>query len=195
MQSIANTSRRHYRTSWQVMPLFVAAILLVSVGIEAQEPLLTNRATELRANPDDAAASLQSLAAQAKVQLLERRGAWSRVKTDTQTGWVRMMHLRGGVVIEEARPASKSTGGGFLSGFNRLLGGSPQTNQRAQSATIGIRGLSPEELKTASPDAQALSAMKNLSSSKPDAEKFAKDGKLARADVTDPGESASGGRR
>ncbi len=161
----------------------------------APEIVTTNRATELRASPDDASALLQSLAAQTKVQLLERKGAWSKVKTDTQTGWVRMMHLRGGVVIEEAAPAQKSGGGGFLSSFNRFLGGSPQTNQRAQSATVGIRGLSPEELKTATPNAQALADMKSFASSKPDAEKFAKDAKLARADVADPLEQPKGGRR
>jgi hypothetical protein len=160
-----------------------------------QEQLTTNRATELRANPDDASPLLQSLAPQAKVQLLERKGAWSKVKTDTQTGWVRMMHLRGGVVIEDAPPQPRSGGGGLLSGFNKLLGGSPQTNQRAQSATVGIRGLSPEELKTATPNAQALADMKSFSSSKPDAEKFAKDAKLAKADVPDPLEPAKGARR
>jgi hypothetical protein len=161
----------------------------------APEIVTTNRATELRANPDDASALLQSLTAQTKVQLLERKGAWSKVKTDTQTGWVRMMHLRGGVIIEEAAPAQKSGGGGFLSSFNRFLGGSPQTNQRAQSATVGIRGLSPEELKTATPNAQALADMKSFASSKPDAEKFAKDAKLAKADVADPLEQPKGGRR
>jgi hypothetical protein len=180
-----------------VAAALAAAILLATLGntAAAQEQLTTNRATELRANPDDASALLQSLAPQAKVQLLERKGAWSKVKTESLTGWVRMMHLRGGVVIEEAAPQQKSGGGGFLSSFNKLLGGSAQTNQRAQSATVGIRGLSPEELKTATPNAQALADMKALSSTKPDAEKFAKDAKLAKADVPDPLEPAKGARR
>ena len=174
---------------------FVLASLCVLNGgtAVAQEVLTTNRGTELRANPDDAAASLQSLQPQSKVQLLERKGAWSRVKTDTQTGWVRMMHLRGGVMLEESPPQSKS--GGFLSGFNRLLGGSQQTNQRAQSATVGIRGLSPEELQTATPNPQQLAALKSLSSNKSDAERFAKEVPLNKSDVPDPAEAGRGGRR
>jgi hypothetical protein len=184
---------------WRCFSLLCCALALQALSVSrvsAQEAVNTNRATDMRAAPDDASMLVQSLPAQTKVQVLERKGAWSRVKTDTQTGWVRMMHLRGGVTIEEAAPASSRTsGGGFLSGFNRMLGGSQTSNQRAQSATIGIRGLSPEELKTATPNAEALAQMKSFASSKPDAERFAKDAPLAKADVPDPAEPARGGRR
>jgi hypothetical protein len=175
------------------------AFILIVVGLNglnagasfAQESLSTNRATELRTNPDDTATSLQSLTPQMKVQLLERKGAWSKVKTDTQTGWVRMMHLRGGVTLEEAPAQSKS--GGFLAGFNRMLGGSQQTNQRAQSATVGIRGLSPEELKSAEPNPQALAAAKSFAASKSEAEQFAKAASLSPTKVDDPAAGGSGG--
>lgn len=189
--SALNTSR----TRWIAKMAFVMASFCVLNGgtAVAQEVLTTNRGTELRANPDDAAASLQSLASQSKVQLLERKGAWSRVKTDTQTGWVRMMHLRGGVMLEESPPQSKS--GGFLSGFNRMLGGSQQTNQRAQSATVGIRGLSPEELKAASPNPQALAAAKSFAASKSEAEQFAKAASLNAVKIDDPVAGGSGGAK
>lgn len=190
-------SRHRRRFANRIAAAVIAALALTGVVASAQESVTTNRATELRANPDDSAASLQSLAPQAKVQVLERKGAWSKVKTETQTGWVRMMHLRGGVTLEEAPQSggSKSSGGGFLAGFNRMLGGNQQTNQRAQSATVGIRGLSPEELKTASPNPQALADMKSFVCNKPDAEKFAKDVNLAKVEVADPGEAPRGGRR
>jgi hypothetical protein len=174
-----------------------AFISFVSLGLislsDAQEIVATNRATEVRAQPEDAALSLQSLPAQAKVQLLERKGAWSRVKTESQTGWVRMMHLRGGVTIEEAQPQTKS--GSFLSGFNRLLGGS-QGSAKAQNATLGIRGLSPEELQGAAPNPQALAKTKSFVVSKTDAEQFAKAANLAKADVPDPvAENKKGARQ
>ena len=192
----SNVLSRHGGRYLRVIALFGAAMLFVGAAVHAQESVTTNRATEVRANPDDAAASLQSLAPQTKVQVIERKGAWSKVKTDTQTGWVRMMHLRGGVTLEEAPPSSgRSSGGGLLSGFNRLLGGSQATNQRAQSATLGVRGLSPEDLKTASPNPQALADMKSLVCTKADAEKFARDVQLARVDVPDPADASRGGRR
>ena len=167
--------------------------LVVASAARAQDTLTTNRATDVRAQPDDSAPSLQSLTAQSKVQLLERKGAWSRVKTDTHTGWVRMMHLRGGVTIEEAPQLTKS--GGFLTGFNRLLGGSQPANQRAQSATLGVRGLSPEDLQTATPNPQQLAALKSFAANKPEAERFAKEVPLNKVDVADPADSARGGRR
>lgn len=186
-----------FNRSCRVIAGTVAFFVLVSLtalnagASFAQESLSTNRATELRATPDDTATSLQSLTPQMKVQLLERKGAWSKVKTDTQTGWVRMMHLRGGVTLEEAPAQSKS--GGFLAGFNRMLGGSQQTNQRAQSATVGIRGLSPEELKSAAPNPQALAAAKSFAASKSEAEQFAKAASLSPTKVDDPATGGSGG--
>jgi hypothetical protein len=160
----------------------------------AQETVNTNRATDVRANPDDSAAVLQMLAPQTRVQVLERKGAWTRIKTDKETGWVRMMHLRGGATVTDA--PQPSAGGGFLSGLNRLVGGSQPTTQRAQSATLGVRGLSPEELKSASPNPQALAQTKSFAASKPEAEEHAKAANLARADVPDPAKTDNrGGRR
>ncbi len=160
----------------------------------AQEPLTTNRATEMRSQPDDSASSLQSLSPQTKVQLVERKGAWSRVKTDSQTGWVRMMHLRGGITLDEPATTTGSSGG-FLSGANRFFGGNKQGNMRAQSATLGVRGLSPEELKSASPNPQALATAKSFASTKADAEQFAKAANLSSAKVNDPGVAGTGGAK
>ena len=169
----------------------------------AQEPLFTNRATDLRASPDDAAKLVRALPAKSSVLQLERRGAWTRVQViesadktidkaaTKETGWVRMMHLRGGVVVVESQAAS--SGSGFMSGFNRLLsGGSGRSSTQAQSATVGIRGLSPDELKTASPDAAALAKMNSFKSDKPEAERYAKEAKLAQANVPELNDAAGG---
>ena len=173
--------------------------LLLSSMAHAQETLLTNRVTEMRLAPDDTANVLRSLPDKTAVKQLERKGAWTRVQvvgadqnaakatgknssaTQTDTGWVRMMHLRGGVVVIETQPSS--SGGGFFAGVNRFLGGTPRGSTQAQSATVGIRGLSPDELKTATPDEAALAKMNTYKADKPEAERYAKEAKLARADV------------
>lgn len=153
--------------------------LLASVGIVAfaQSEVVTNTATELRAAPDDTAVVIRRLGVRTPVQSLERRGAWTRVKSGDDTGWVRMMDLRGGatVVVDE-----KSSSGGWLAGFNRLLsGGSSRGNQRAQSATVGIRGITEEDLKNADPDPAAYSSMKSYAASDSSARLLASQGKLA----------------
>lgn len=160
---------------------FIFGVLALAAGISmptvAQEPLLTNRATELRTGPDDSAALVKQLAERAPVELQERKGAWSRVKSGSDVGWVRMMHLRGGatVVVDE-----KSSSGGFFAGFSRLLGGGgSRGNQRAQSATVGIRGITEEDLKNADPNPAAFSMMKSYRASDSDARLLASQGKLA----------------
>ncbi len=149
----------------------------------AQEPLTTNRATELRAAPDDTAAIVKQLADKTPLQLQERKGAWSRVKSANDTGWVRMMHLRGGatVVADEKSPSS-----GWLSRMNSLLSGSSSsrtTNQRAQSATVGIRGISEDDLRNAEPNPVEFAKMKTYTASDADARLLASQGKLTFRNV------------
>ena len=158
---------------------FGAVLLGVSATTPAlsQEPLTTNRATELRAAPDDSAAIVKQLAEKTPLLLQERKGAWSRVKSGNDTGWVRMMHLRGGatVVADE-----KSASGGWLSGFNRLLSGdSSRTNQRAQSATVGIRGFSKDDLAKAELNPAEFAKLKRYEATSADAQQLAGQGKLA----------------
>ena len=162
--------------------LFYGAMLLcacVATGVLAQEPLTTNRSTELRAAPEDTATVVKSLADKAPLQLLERKGAWSRVKSANDTGWVRMMHLRGGatVVADE-----KSASGGWVASFNRLLSGSATTrtsNQRAQSATVGIRGFSKEDVASAELNPAELEKLKRFQATDADGKNLANQRRLA----------------
>ena len=162
--------------------IFFGVMLLctcAATGALAQEPLTTNRATELRSAPDDAATVVKQLAEKAPLQLQERNGAWSQVKSANDTGWVRMMHLRGGatVVADE-----KSANAGWLSSFNRLLSGGGATrtgNQRAQSATVGIRGFSKEDVASAELNPAELEKLKRYQATDADANSFASQRRLA----------------
>lgn len=148
----------------------------------AQEPLTTNRSTELRSAPDDSATVIKQLADKAPLQLQERKGAWSRVKSGSDMGWVRMMHLRGGATLVSDQ--QQATGGGWLSSMNRLLGGgSSSTNQRAQSATVGIRGITEQDLRDAEPNPVALAKMKGYAAAEGDARQLATQGNLAFRNV------------
>ncbi len=174
------------------MVTFGLAIGVFTTTASAQEIVNTNRATDMRAAPDDMSAVVRMLAPLTKVQVLERRGAWTRVRgiePEAPSGWVRMMHLRGEVTVEQAAP---QRGSGVMGGLNRLFGGSQQTAApRAQSATLGIRGLSPEELQAASPNPQALAKVRGFAASKDEAASFAKVANLAAATVEDPVEGAN----
>ncbi len=165
--------------------LICGAFLLGVVTINpafAQEPLTTNRDTEMRAAPDDSAAIIKQLNEKTPLQLQERKGAWSRVKSGNDTGWVRMMHLRGGatVAIDE-----KTTTGGWLASMERLLrssgggGATRASNQRAQSATVGIRGFSKEDVASAELNPAELERLKRFQSTDADARNLASQRRLA----------------
>jgi hypothetical protein len=166
-------------TMKQLRILLCSALIFsasATTAVLAQEPSLTNRATELRAAPDDSATVVKQLSERTQVQVQERKGAWSRVKVDNETGWVRMMHLRGGatIVTEE-----KSASGGFFAGFSRLLGGGNRGNQRAQSATVGIRGFSKEDIARADFNPAEFEKLKRYQASESQARTLASQGRLA----------------
>ena len=167
----------------QLKILMCGALLLaasVALPALAQEPLTTNRSTELRSAPEDTASVIKQLAEKAQLQLLERKGAWSRVKSGNDSGWVRMMHLRGGatVAVDEKTPS-----GSWLARMERLLSGSTgssrTTNQRAQSATVGIRGFSREDVASAELNPAELAKLKRFQATDAAATRLANERRLA----------------
>ncbi len=161
--------------------LFVALVALVPAAW-AQEQAFTNRSTELKERNAPDARTLATLPENSPVKVLQRAGAWTRVEASGQSGWVRVFHLRFPATVETG---TSSTGGGFLSGLTSAIGGGA-TNKPTTIATTGIRGLSPEDLKNASPNMDALAKAESYRADKPAAERFARDGKLASVKVDDP---------
>ena len=152
--------------------LATAFFLGLAASAWAEEQAFTNRATELKDKAAPEAATLKTLPENSEVKVTQRSGGWTRVDVGGQQGWVRVFHLRFPAVAQTAESS-----GGFLSGISSAVGGRPRS-QQAGIQTVGVRGLSPEDLKNASPDAAAFAKAKTYASDKPTAERFAKDGKL-----------------
>lgn len=160
--------------------LVIAFFLLLAAGpAAAQDQAFTNRSTELKDRGANDARTLVTLSENTAVKVLERGGGWTRVDTGGQQGWVRVFHLRFPVVAE----AGKAGGGNVLGSVTSALGFGRERERPATIATTGIRGLSTEELKNASPDNEALRRMQSYRADKPAAERFARDGKLAESNV------------
>jgi len=150
----------------------------------AQSQAFTNRATELKDQASAESKTLASLAENTEVKVLERGGGWTKVDAGGKAGWVRVFHLR----FPTTTSTESSSGGGLLSGISGALGGRSRS-QQAGIQTVGVRGLSPEELKNASPDPEALKRMQSYNADKASAERFAREGKLAdvRVDYNEGG--------
>ena len=155
--------------------LFAVLALLAAPALAQQA--FTNRATDLKEQASAGARTLGSLGENTEVKVLARGGGWTRVDAGGgKTGWVSAFHLR--------FPATTGTdsGGGFLSGISGAISGKPRSTQ-AGIQTVGVRGLSQEELKNASPDGEALKRMQSFRADRPAAERFAREGKLAETQV------------
>ena len=157
------------------------AILLLPLAAAAQEQAFTNRATELKEKAAPEGRTLATLPENTEVKVLARGGGWTRVQAKDQQGWVRVFHLR-----FPATSQTTSSDSGGLSGLTSALGFGRGKSQSASIATTGIRGLSPEDLKNASPDPAALAKAQSYRADKPTAERFAHDGKLVTVQVDNP---------
>ena len=167
--------------------LLLPLLVLLAGPAPAQEQAFTNRSTELKEHGAAEGRTLATLPEGTAVKVIERGGAWTRVEAGGRPGWVRVFHLRFPVTAEAGKP---SGGASVLSSITGVFGGAREREKGATIATTGIRGLSTEELKNASPDNEALRRMQSYRADNPAAERFARDGKLNEANI-----DYEGGRR
>lgn len=157
--------------------ILVFLLAIVAGTALAQERANTNRGTELRERASGESRVLATLPENAPVTVLNRSGGWTEVDAGGQRGWVRVFHLRFAATVETGQ---RTSGSSFFGGVGSALGlGGQKRNDQAKIATIGIRGLSEEELRNASPDPEALRRLQSFRAARADAERFAREARLA----------------
>jgi uncharacterized protein YgiM (DUF1202 family) len=165
----------------RITTILVALALSVLAGsARAQEQAFTNRATELRERADASAKLLANLPNNTAVKVISRSGGWTQVEAAGAKGWVRVFHLRFPATVAE------SSSGSTLGGLTAALGFGKPKQEATKISTVGVRGLSEDEIKNANPDANALKKMQSLRVEKPEAERFAREAKLAAQNVAYP---------
>jgi hypothetical protein len=165
---------------------FTLTLLLttwVAMAHAQSDVLLIKRPAELRQAPGENTQSLMPLPLQTSVtRLTARQGAWIQVKTSAGlTGWVHMFDV--GASSTPNAPANVATGAlrGLSNFFNR---GSAQSTNTSTS-TVGIRGLTGEDIANAQPNLSALTQVEGLRQDASQARRFAADSALV-ARVIDP---------
>ncbi len=154
--------------------------LLLAWAVQAQEQGFTNRATELKDKASPDGATVAQLPENTPVKVLARGGGWTQVDAGGKTGWVRVFHLR----FTSAVQAGDSGGG--LASIGSALGFGGSSSRKPNLATTGIRGLSPEDLKNASPNPAELQKLHSYRVDKGSAERFAHEAKLAAVKIDTP---------
>ena len=159
-----NTARR--------VPVVLGALLLAIGTALAGEGGSALKADDLKAKPFRDAKTVGSLAAGDRVEILKKQGGWFQVKSAKGSGWVRMLSIRRG----EARKS-----GVDAAGLPGLASGRAGTGSVV--ATTGIRGLSEEELKSATYNETELKKAESYATTRTEAQKFASSGKLVARKV------------
>ncbi|MDP2788161.1 MAG: DUF4384 domain-containing protein [Pseudomonadota bacterium] len=117
--------------NWKLACLLTVAVL---TGLAVHSPVRAAeliRAQYLLASPHGLAPSVVHLTAKTEVEILERRGGWSRVRADGREGWLRILALR-------------ETRQGGLRAQNLLDLVRPGAgNAQRVTGVAGIRGLQP----------------------------------------------------
>jgi hypothetical protein len=133
----------------------------------------TIKDTPLRDKPFVDAKTLTNLPARTNVEIIERKGGWTRVKAAGKTGWVRMLDVR----VGQAQAAGKTS----TQDVTALATGRSGSGNIA--ATSGIRGLSEEELKNAKANPDELKKLDKFIVTDKDAGAYALKNKLQRQSV------------
>jgi Bacterial SH3 domain len=165
--------------------LAILALATLSWSSFAQDQAFTNRSTDLKSDRSADSRALATLPENTSVKVLARGGEWTRVEAAGQSGWVRVFHLRYPAVAQTAPSGNALTSIGSAFGFGR------QTSQKANTGTVGVRGLDKDKVQSASPDAEALRRLQSFRADQPGAERFAREGKLNAVSV----DYETGGRR
>jgi hypothetical protein len=137
------------------------------------EPATTIRQVELKKAPAADAETIGQIAENTALDALERKGGWTRVKSGSGEGWVRMLALRFGGPGE-----AKKGDSGVSKLFNVARTGSSGT-----TVTTGVRGLDPEMLAKAQPNPAELAKMEQFAATPDAAAGFAAKGKLKARQV------------
>jgi hypothetical protein len=153
----------------------VLALLLLLPLLALAEPATVIRATELKQAPATDSPSVAELAENAAVEVLERKGGWTRIKAGSAEGWVRMLALRYGA------SAAKPGATGVTQVFNVARTGTSGTQ-----VTTGVRGLDAQDLANAQPNPAELAKLASFAADRDTAAGFAAKGKLAPISVDYP---------
>ena len=152
--------------------LTLALCGLFSPALLAEEQLATIlQQTELRAEPYSDARTLTTLKTRQRVKVIQRKGGWYQVRSGSQSGWLRMSHLRLG------NASSTQQDGSGLSQTLRFLS-TGRSGASGMTVATGIRGLDAADVANARPNHQAVAGLERFYAHPDRVRQFARDAKL-----------------
>ena len=184
--------------------LWIAVLLLLGPPLLASESGVIVRDAPVYADADSAATQVGRIGAGTRVNIFSRKGGWEEIFAEQEdlVGWVRSYQVRGGDYAPGIETGAQTDSRGFLSGlaaFSRKASrffSSGGQGSNSSTATIGVRGLSEEEINSAKPDPAEFEKMQGYSSNQQRMTRFQLEGRLSANQIKHlkPGKKSPGGR-
>jgi hypothetical protein len=174
----------------QLLSIVVLSILLVA-PLRADQDGIIVRTAPVHDKADYGSRRVGQIKAGVRVSIMSRQGGWKEIFSEQESivGWVRSYQVREAESAPVIQQESASDSRGFLAGlasFSRKASSffkSGDDKTSSGTATIGVRGLSEDEIKTAQPDFQEFEEMKRFASNSKRAASFSRQGGLTAIKV------------
>jgi len=147
-------------------------IVLLGPSPAAEQQGVIVREARVYMDASISAPQVGTIRAGTRVSLFGRKGGWEEIFAESEEliGWVRSYQVRAGDYAPQVEANAEPDSRGFLSGlaaFSRKASRFFSTNDsgtNSGTATIGVRGLSESEIKSAKPDPAELTKMQGFAS-------------------------------
>lgn len=169
----------------------VIGLSLMPLPLAAANEGVIVRTARVHQQANAASASVGQVSAGSRVSIFSRSGAWKEIYSEEKSllGWIRGYQVREGNFTQapEAKDEADSRGVlGGLASFSRkasslfnIGGGSTSSG----TATLGVRGLSEEQIKSAEPDPEQLKRLRGFASDAQRVAQFRSAGRLRSREV------------
>lgn len=164
----------------------LAVLVLLVAPLQANQDGIIVRQATVYAAASSVAGKVGKLAAGTRVSVFGRKGGWKEIFSEKSSvvGWVRSYQVREGDFTPAAAVETEADSRGFLSGLaalSRKASGyfkSASGSTSSGTATIGVRGLSEDEIRGAVADFEELKKMTSFASNPQRIALFASQGRL-----------------
>ena len=173
--------------------IIILTLILPPVSLAGDQEGVIVRSATVYQEANAASTRMGQIAAGSRVSIFSRSGGWKEIYSEEKsvTGWIRGYQGREGNFTQAAEAQAEPDSRGLLSGlaaFSRKASsffnfGSSNTSTSSGTATIGVRGLSEQQIKSAEPDPEELKRMLEFASNVNRVVRFQSDGELKSRDV------------
>lgn len=160
------------------IPLLILLLGLLAVPLsQAGESGQAVANTDLKSEPFTDAKTVGTLNAKAAVDVIKRQGGWLQVKSaDGTSGWVKMTGIK-----LDGSGVAKSGDSGLANAISVAQTG--RSGNTGVTVATGVRGLTPDDLKNAKPDPDAVKKLDSYTAGKSEAESFARSANISKHTV------------